>query len=218
MTKHAKVTHQHLLEDLVFQKMLNHLKANFHCHTIVLYGSRARGVDVTDSSDYDLVAIRQTGENIREACEFEGRFLDAWIYSESILKKIDSSFLRIRNGLVIEQKKDLATKLLKKIDEIFKAGPIPIPEWESVLISSWLQKMFQRSALKDIEGNYRRHWLLFDCLESYFKLRNLWYHGPKESFNWLKTHDRKVYLAFEKALSTDAKEVDIQNLIELVLR
>jgi uncharacterized protein len=217
MDKLAKITKQLLLEDPIFQNMLNHLKTKFNCHTIILYGSRARGLGVTDSSDYDLIAIRRTGENLREACEFEGRFLDAWIYSESILKKIDSSFLRIRNGLVIEQKKDLATKLLKKIDEIFNAGPIPTPEWESALISSWLQKMFQRSALKDIEGNYRRHWLLFDCLESYFKLRNLWYHGPKESFNWLETYDRKVYLAFEKALSTNAKEVDIKNLIELVL-
>lgn len=206
-----------LKKDVVFQKMLNHLKTNFNCHTIVLYGSRARGIGVTDSSDYDLIAIRRVGENIREACEFEGRFIDAWIYSESILKKIDSSFLRIKDGLIIEQKKDLATKLLKKIDEIFKAGPTPIPEWESILTSSWIKKMYQRSNLKDIEGNYRRHWLLFDCLESYFKLRNLWYFGPKESFNWLKAHDKKAYRAFEKALSSDAKDIDIQRLIQLIL-
>lgn len=214
-----KNTQQQLLKkDLIFQKMLNHLKTNFNCHTFILYGSRARGIGVTDSSDYDIIAIRRVGENIREACEFESGFIDAWIYSESILKEIDSSLLRIKDGLIVEQKKDFANKLLKKIDEIFKAGPVPTPEWESILISSWLQKMYQRSALKDIEGNYRRHWLLFDCLESYFKLRNRWYLGPKEGFSWLKMHDRKVYRAFEKALSFDAKEIDIQHLINLIVR
>jgi len=212
-----KPTLHTLKKDQIFLKMLNHLKINFNCHTFILYGSRARGVDVTESSDYDIIAIRRLGDNIREACEFEGGFIDAWIYSESILKKIDSSFLRIKDGLIIEQKKDFASQMLKKVDEFYEAGPVPTPKWEAILIYSWLQKMYQRSALKDIEGNYRRHWLLFDCLESYFKLRNLWYLGPKESFNWLKEHDKKVYRAFEKALSFDAKDIHIQKLVKLIV-
>lgn len=205
-----------LKQDLIFQKMLQHLEANFHCHTIILYGSRARGIGITDSSDYDILAIRETGENIRESNEFEGKFIDAWIYSESIINEVDS-LIRIKDGLIIKQKKTFGTQLLKKVKKIFQIGPSPIPQWEVVLITSWLQKMHKRIQLGDIEGNFRRHWLLFDCLESYFKLRNLWYFGPKESFHWLKANDKKVYLAFEKALDIHASLEDIQNLIEKII-
>lgn len=204
-------------QDLIFQKMLRHLEVSFNCHTIILYGSRARGVGVTDSSDYDILAIRETGENIREANEYDGKFIDAWIYSESILNEVDSSLIRIKDGLIIKQKRHFGTNLLKKVKEIFDEGPSPIPQWEAVLIVSWLQKMYKRSQLEDIEGNFRRHWLLFDCLESYFKLRGLWYFGPKESFKWLITNDKKVYLAFEKALEMHASLEDIQNLVENVI-
>jgi hypothetical protein len=78
--------------------------------------------------------------------------------------------------------------------------------------------MIQCTTLNDIEGNYRRHWLFFDCLESYFKLRTLWYLGSKESFNWLKMHDMEVYHGFEKALAKDAQESDIQCLITMITR
>jgi len=206
-----------LKKDLVFQKILEHLETHFNCHTIILYGSRARGIGITDSSDYDILAIRETGKNIREANEFEGKFIDAWIYSESILNEVDSSMMRIKDGLIIKQKRSFGTQLLKKVKEIFEAGPSLIPQREAVLIVSWLQKMYKRSQLEDIEGNFRRHWLLFDCLESYFKLRGLWYFGPKEGFKWLKAHDKKVYLAFEKALDMHASLKDIQNLIEKVI-
>lgn len=211
MNKKSKISC--LEQDLVLKKMLRYLEAKFNCHTIILYGSRARGTEITDSSDYDILAIRETGENIREANEFEGKFIDAWIYSESIIDETDSSLVRIKDGLIIKQKKMFGNKLLKKIKEILQAGPSPIPKWEAALIVSWLQKMLKRSQLSDIEGNFRRHWLLFDCLESYFKLRSLWYFGPKEGLKWLKTHDKKVYLSFEKALEMHASLEDIQNLV-----
>lgn len=208
---------QSLKQELVFQKMVRHLELKFNCHTIILYGSRARGIGITDSSDYDILAIRETGENLREADEFEGKFIDAWVYSESILNEADTSLIRIKDGLIIKQKKSFGTKLLKKINEVFQAGPSPLADWEAVLIVSWLQKMNKRSQIGDIEGNYRQHWLIFECLESYFKLRGLWYFGPKEAFKWLKTHDKKIHLAFEKALEKHASSKDIQNLVEKVI-
>lgn len=125
--------------------------------------------------------------------------------------------MRVKDGLIVKQTKSFGTKLLKKVKEIFRAGPSPIPDWEAVLIASWLQKMYKRSQVGDIEGNFRQHWLLFDCLESYFKLRGLWYLGPKEGFKWLKIHDKKVYSAFEKALEKHALSTDIQNLIKKII-
>lgn len=65
-------------------------------------------------------------------------------------------------------------------------------------------------------GNFRRHWLLHDLLECYFKLRDSWYLGPKESFNWLKNNDTQTYAAFNDALKPNADLNQIEQLIKLV--
>ena len=38
----------------------------------------------------------------------------------------------------------------------------------------------------DLEGNFRRVWLLYALLEDYFALRGMWYEGPKAALKWLR--------------------------------
>lgn len=76
--------------------------------------------------------------------------------------------------------------------------------------------MLARAKENDIEGNFRRHWLLHELLECYFKLRDAWHLGPKESFKWLKIYDLPVYYAFEEALKPSAELESIEKLITLV--
>lgn len=75
-------------------------------------------------------------------------------------------------------------------------------------------KMFQRAKQDDIEGNFRRHWLLHDLLECYFKLRDMWYLGPKESFKWLKSHDNDTYQSFKRSLNNDFSLKNTRSLID----
>jgi predicted nucleotidyltransferase len=42
------------------------MQALYGCHTVILYGSRARG-DATAESDYDVLGVRDSGEAIRDA-------------------------------------------------------------------------------------------------------------------------------------------------------
>ncbi len=42
--------------DPVVNAIIDELTKIYHCHTIVLYGSRARG-DFTETSDYDIAGI-----------------------------------------------------------------------------------------------------------------------------------------------------------------
>lgn len=48
------------------------------CHTVILYGSCAKGTR-TAVSDYDLLAIRPTGSSRREARSWNGAYLDIFI-------------------------------------------------------------------------------------------------------------------------------------------
>lgn len=204
-----------MIYDPLLDKIQQELVNNYKCHTIILYGSRARG-DNAETSDYDIVALREKGDLERDCRFIDGVYLDIFIYSENIVQNPDNYLMRIKDGIVLRQKDNLGNTLLQKIHTIFNAGPAPTPEWEKHEINQWILKMFDRAKQDDIEGNFRRHWLLHDLLECYFKLRNLWYLGPKESFKTLKQNDPATYVAFEKALKNEASFESIELLINNV--
>lgn len=113
------------------------------CHTIILYGSRAKGTH-TDVSDYDLLAIRPTGSSRREARMWNGAYLDIFIYNEQDVEDIDPSFLRLRGGIVLLEQFDLGRQLLAKVEDLFTAGPLALPPDELELRRTWSRKMLER--------------------------------------------------------------------------
>jgi predicted nucleotidyltransferase len=198
------------------QNIVSQLQNKYGCHTVILYGSRARG-DANQTSDYDITAICPEGEAERYCDFINDAYVDAFIYPEAHTEKPDDSFIRMKDGIVICQKNTLGDQLLKKIQERYANGPKKIPAWEKNVISTWSNKMLKRCETADIDGNYRRHWLLFDLLQAYFQLRDLWYTGPKESFQYLKQNDPTTYLLFDKALKPNASVGDIKDLVKNVI-
>ena len=201
------------------EKLLHQIKIdiinNFECHTVILYGSRARG-EATATSDYDIIAIRDTGNIERDCRIFSGAYLDIFVYSEDMIKEPDASLIRIKDGIVLCQKDNLGDELLDKVKAIFNAGPSKTPAWQKHEMNTWVFKMLDRTTQADIEGNFRLHWLLHDLLECYFKLRDAWYLGPKKSFQWLKMNDMETYAAFDEALKPNAKYETIKKLVNFV--
>lgn len=202
------------LHDSRLQKIVDDLKEKHACHTIILYGSRARG-DETIASDYDIIAIRDKGEMERDSRKFEGVFLDVFIYS---LNEIDkpSDFLRIKDGIVICEKDRIGRDLLEKVKDCYKKGPVPKPAWEKQVMVAWGQKMLERASIGDIEGNFRAHWLIYDLLEAYFQLKDMWYLGPKEAFQWLKENDTSTYAMFEDVLRQGLNLKDLKELTKKI--
>jgi predicted nucleotidyltransferase len=202
-------------KDPLLEVIKSGLVNDYQCHTIILYGSRARE-DATAASDYDIIALRDKGDFERDCRLFNGFYLDVFIYSEDVALNPDPSMIRVKDGVVLLQKDQIGDELLSKVKAIFDAGPSPTPAWEKHEINAWALKMLDRAALEDIEGNFRRHWLLYHLLECYFKLRDSWYLGPKESFRWLRDNDLGTYTAFDVALKPNAGLDAISRLIELV--
>ena len=83
---------------------------------------------------------------------------------------------------------------------------------EKEYVASWVLKMIKRAEINDIEGNFRRTWLLVDLLKYYFELRDQWYMGPKRSFQVLKETDRETYTLFEKSLQNPTDLVILKDL------
>jgi hypothetical protein len=196
----------------VCEDLLRHRGA----HTILLYGSRADG-SANDFSDYDVAAFAAVDVTVRDAREIDGKFLDLFIHPESNLKLPGEEHLALRGSQIIAQQGNEASQFLRQLDTIFNRGPKPLPEDEIQARRAWAWKMAARMERQDIEGAYRRTWLLTVLLDDYFHLRHRWYQGPKKSFQWLSANDPETYRAFEVALAPAASHDSIRQLIRRVV-
>lgn len=182
------------IEQLALRVMEEH-----RCHTVVIYGSWARG-DATPASDVDLLCVRETGRTVRDARVVGGLYLDAFVHPNAALASLDPSFLRILGGVVLQERDRVGSELLARVREMHDRGPPPIPDDERLALVIWSQKMLDRfRASHGIETDYRRMYLVVRALEDYFALRNAWYEGEKNAFAWLREHDHSTYNLFERA-------------------
>ena len=60
--------------------------------------------------------------------------------------------------------------------------PIAHSQSDLEAIKVWHLKMADRAKVNDLEGKYRKIWLIYALLEDFFTLRNISYEGPKIAF------------------------------------
>lgn len=203
-----------LLHDPFLQILVDELIRKHQCHSVILYGSRARG-DATATSDYDLMGVRKTGQTYRSAEKRDGQYLDIFVYPEKELKQVGEHHLHFLGAKVLHDKNSFGANFLKKVKAASKKKHVPLPADEIQTRRVWLHKMYDRITQGDIEGNYRRSWLHEALLYDYFAIRKKRFNGSKQSFAWLKENDPTTYKLFEKVL---AKPLDLKILKKLVER
>jgi len=199
-------------------RFVNILEHDHHCHTVILYGSRAIGLQ-SATSDYDLLGIRRDGEDTRDARLVDGFFLDAFIKSEKTVAEGALSFLHVRDGIVLRDPYGIGARLLSDVAIALESPPPEVSLAEIEARRTWCYKTLERirhAAATDVEAHYRRHWLLVDLLEFYFVLRRRHYLGPKESFRWLGENDAVVFRAFAAALAPGASVEDVERVVGVV--
>jgi predicted nucleotidyltransferase len=197
------------LSGLVYEMTNKH-----NCHTIIIYGSRARGTH-NENSDIDLACFKENGEPYTDCRLREGLYLDAWIYPDNHILEPGEN-LKLLNGKVLVQKENFGDALLKKVNEFYKKGPEKLKDTERMLEITWCQKTLKRALRGDIEGNYRRLGLISSLLEYYFKLGNKWYLGPKDSLSWLKENDPNIYKCFELLFASPERNDYLEEAVEFV--
>lgn len=89
--------------------------------------------------------------------------------------------LRMCGGRVFLRRDDEGDRVLSAVAALHEKGPNLLDLDVARTRRLWLEKMLARATKGDIEGDFRRHWLLSDLLEDYCALRERWYQGPKQA-------------------------------------
>lgn len=199
--------------DVVLRLIVEELKNKYHCHTVILYGSRARG-DYTLTSDYDVAGISQAGEKQRIARfdDLHKVYHDIFVYSENDFSPLQEEHLNMVDGKVIVQANNFGSNLLNQLKH-FLNEPALISENEIQVRKVWYKKMASRAEVGDLEGKYRHIWAIFTILEDYFVFAGIRYQGPKKAFQYLEQHDPSTLALFRKALGNTQ---DIDSLNKLI--
>ncbi len=204
------------MEDL-FSKVVADLQEKYNAHTVILYGSRARG-DHTPSSDIDIVCFVEGATPSQDARDFEGLYLDAWVYSSESMSASNDDLLRVADGYCLYDLEGHGAAFLQQLKQRIEQGSKKLSASEINHLKQWVYKMLERAKSSEIESLYRRYWLAVDLLQIYFDLRGQWYFGPKKSLAWLKEHDSVGYQLFSKVYRHSIRVDDLCELVEYVAR
>jgi predicted nucleotidyltransferase len=196
--------------------LIDELRRVHGVHTIILYGSRARG-EATAESDIDIASYADVASASRDSRLWSGMFLDAFIYPSGRLDEApDADVLKLCDGRVLLDERSLAEPYLARVAALEEQGPPALTEAEQRMRRVWIRKMLARIRRGDIEAQYRHHWLLYQMLEDYFALRGQWYRGPKRALGDLLIIEPHAFVAFERALAPGAPLDTLEALAEIV--
>ncbi|MGE0213625.1 MAG: hypothetical protein AB7S41_18205 [Parvibaculaceae bacterium] len=196
--------------DRVLPRLVADLRDAHGCHTLILYGSRARG-DATPVSDYDLIGFREgRAATIHDARRIGGVWLDAFLCPDTTRP---GTLMRVRGGRVLFQRDGFGDALLARLERFHARGPKRLTPSEIESRTAWARKMLERMARGDAEANYRRAWLLTALLEDYFAIRGLWFEGPKLALAWLRHNAPDTFRRFDRALRPRAEAATIEALV-----
>lgn len=190
--------------DPILRSIVRELTQKHCCHTVVLYGSRARGLN-TPTSDYDVIGIRGTGRKLRIAKRQNGFYWDVFIYPEKDLRKLKEEHFAWKNAQVLHEEGRYGSVLLRRIAKLLRKPYKAQPRYEINTTRVWAQKELDRCRMKDIQGLFRRAEFQAVLIEHYFFMRQKRFLGPKEGFTWLKENDPKTFSLIQRALKFPAQ-------------
>lgn len=141
--------------DHTLNEIVQVLTRKYSCHTVILYGSRAKG-QATPTSDYDVVGVRKEGKKTRIAKKQDGKFWDVFVYPEKVLRKLDDQHLSWKHARILYSVGPYGKTLLSRIKKLLKKPFKPHADYEVEALKTWAQKQLERCRMTDIQGLYRK--------------------------------------------------------------
>jgi predicted nucleotidyltransferase len=174
-----------------FNYLKNMIESKYCVHTIILYGSFAKGNN-DEYSDIDIIAFWDENEELQDKSNLGSNQLDLWIYPTDKMTDYNE-FIRVNGGIILLDCRNAAEVFISNIKHAYETGPIAKSPEEKENILKWVRKMYLRSLKADLEGAYRKSLLLAELLPIYFELKDMWYLGSKYGFEFLRDNDESAY-------------------------
>lgn len=197
--------------------LVGEIRRRHEAHTVVLYGSRARG-DASPSSDVDLIAIRESGGADRDVTPWRGFALDIHVYDDATLPEgIAKHAKGLEHARVLADAAGAGQRVLARA-RFLLAQPRPAPEGGHLRAYwGWADKMRARIRAPDPTLRaIQRAVLVAEILPAWAELRARWYGGTKESIETLRVADPAAHAALLSATRPGAEAEDLERLIDAV--
>jgi hypothetical protein len=169
------------------------------CHTVILFGSRARG-DGDAGSDVDLFCV---GEDVVDGPlprTIDGFDFDIWRADERSVEADLDEYLKIEDGMPLVQRARYGDALLGRIKQRVSAGPPSLSANERAQRLGWLSRMTARSDRDDDEARYRLIWLISELPRIRLELADRYWLGAKRSLVLLADLDPDFLALYRSAL------------------
>ncbi|WP_061509519.1 nucleotidyltransferase family protein [Endozoicomonas montiporae] len=111
--------------DKITRLALEDITDKYQPHTVIVYGSRARG-DASPDSDIDIACFMDHPPVTRDARQFNGCYLDAWVYPTASMNNVSEEFLKFDSGLCVVDQRGLGEPLLEEVRRVLSEGPEPL--------------------------------------------------------------------------------------------
>ncbi len=197
------------------EELLAHLVSRFNPRAVILYGSAVSG-ELISTSDIDVVCFVEGEEQYPELDRWHGLALDVWVHPlKEAASEVD--FLKLHNGHILLDYDGIAHGLLQRVAAQLLKPPAALDARHARHRNAWVWKMFDRARRGGVEGDHRRHWLLYDLLETWCEMRQHHYLGPANALKTMKRECELTYLAIERALKPGAALHEIEAAIVAVV-
>jgi uncharacterized protein len=174
-------------------------------HTVLLYGSRARGAAV-ESSDVDLIAIRASGGTVRDVEPWRGFSIDLFVYDEAGVSAVVVSHApNWRDARPLVQRDGWGDRVVGQVKATL-AGPRPaMAAGDLAALWAWGEKMRGRIRHADPTlAAFHRAVLIVESPQSWAEVRGRWFFGPKATIAALPGEDPSMHAAFAGAVRPNA--------------
>jgi len=197
--------------------LLDELVRRHGVHTVLLYGSHARG-DATPHSDVDVIAVRATGPDARDLGTWNGLALDVHLVrDEGIATLVAKRASALRDARVLRQRARLGEEILAGVRARLSGPPDAQPPGELAALWAWGDKMRGRVASTDpVLAALHRATLIVESLPAWAEVRRRWYFGGKAALRALPTEDPVMYAAWVEASRPGAEVAAFLRLLDAV--
>lgn len=187
-------------------------------HTVILFGSRARG-DATPESDVDVLAVRATGGPRRDVTPWCGLALDVHVVDDAGLAGfVETHLTALVDARVLAEASDAGARLVATIRARLAQPRPALEDGARRAEFAWGDKMRLRIRQADpVLRAFRRAEVLALVLEAWSAVRGRWHFGPKATLRTLPADDPEAYAAYVAATRADAPAEAFDRLLDAVL-